>query len=72
MGETLEALHKRGILHGGLQPAKVPVTASGAKLLDFGLAQMTVQSDIDSTRTTEGRCSAPRHSCPPSSREAGL
>jgi len=51
---ALEAAHKRGILHRDLKPANVLVTESGAKLLDFGLAKMTRESDIDATGTAEG------------------
>jgi eukaryotic-like serine/threonine-protein kinase len=54
IASALEAAHKRGILHRDLKPANVLVTDSGAKLLDFGLAKLTGESDIDSTQTTEG------------------
>jgi len=51
---ALESAHKRGILHRDLKPANVLVSDSGAKLLDFGLAKITRESDGESTRTTEG------------------
>ena len=44
--EVLEAAHQKGIVHRDLKPANILVTASGVKLLDFGLAhiQSTSQS----------------------------
>jgi serine/threonine-protein kinase len=48
---ALEAAHKRGILHRDLKPANVLITDNGAKLLDFGLAKMTGESDLDATQT---------------------
>lgn len=38
--EALDAAHRRGIVHRDLKPANILVARSGAKLLDFGLAQM--------------------------------
>jgi eukaryotic-like serine/threonine-protein kinase len=38
---ALELAHRHGVVHRDLKPANVMLTASGAKLLDFGLAKMT-------------------------------
>src|SRR5262249_23868337 len=38
--DGLEAAHRKGIVHRDLKPANVLVTASGVKLLDFGLAKL--------------------------------
>jgi len=39
--EALEAAHKKNITHRDLKPANILVTASGIKLLDFGLALLS-------------------------------
>ncbi len=51
---ALEAAHKLGVLHRDLKPENVLITASGAKLLDFGLAKSLAPSDADLTNTAEG------------------
>ena len=40
IAEALTAAHRKGIVHRDLKPANILVAESGAKLLDFGLAQM--------------------------------
>ena len=42
--EGLEAAHAPGIVHRDLKPGNVMVTATGTKLLDFGLAKATAAS----------------------------
>jgi len=42
IAEALSAAHRKGIVHRDLKPANILVNESGAKLLDFGLAQMDV------------------------------
>jgi non-specific serine/threonine protein kinase len=43
--EALEALHQAGLVHRDLKPANVFLTASGVKLVDFGLARATPDAD---------------------------
>jgi eukaryotic-like serine/threonine-protein kinase len=42
--DALDAAHRKNIVHRDLKPANILVTASGVKLLDFGLALLTAPS----------------------------
>ena len=39
IGDALDKAHLAGVIHRDLQPSKIFLTAAGAKLLDFGLAE---------------------------------
>ena len=53
IAEALGAGHGKGILHRDVKPANVLVTASGAKLLDFGLGRLKATTYTDLTRLVE-------------------
>ena len=57
IADALHAAHERGVLHRDLKPANVMVVRQGgsphAKLLDFGIAQLT-SPDPGATRTVSG------------------
>jgi len=54
MASALDAAHRKGIVHRDLKPGNVMVTASGVKLLDFGLAKV-----LDPAGPVESLTSAP-------------
>jgi serine/threonine protein kinase/Tol biopolymer transport system component len=55
IASALGAAHARGIVHRDLKPANIMLTASGIKLLDFGLAKTFAQPTDASLATTLGQ-----------------
>src|ERR1700730_6718434 len=50
--DALEAAHKKNITHRDLKPANILVTASGVRLLDFGLAKIVEAKIPDGSTQT--------------------
>ena len=62
IASALDHAHRHGIIHRDLKPANIMLTASGAKLLDFGLAKF--RPAAARSRARRG-CDARQHRHPP-------
>ena len=51
--DALDAAHSKGIMHRDLKPENILATASGIKLLDFGLAKFLASDSGTGTEVTE-------------------
>src|SRR5262249_26453623 len=54
IADALHYAHARSVVHGDVKPANIFLTATGATLLDFGVATITSAGDEPSTATAMG------------------